>query len=61
VLDPKGPAIRKIRRGEAFYGETTILNEAYITGYEPITDASGNVIGIYYTGYAKPAAIDANP
>jgi hypothetical protein len=54
ILDPKGPAIEKIRRGEAFYGEATILDKPYVTGYEPIKDTSGNVIGIYYTGYTKP-------
>jgi Cache 3/Cache 2 fusion domain/Protein of unknown function (DUF4239) len=54
VLDPKGPAIAKIRRGEAFYGEATILDKPYVTGYEPIKDPAGNVIGIYYTGYIKP-------
>lgn len=53
ILDPNGPAIAKIRRGEAFYGEATILDEPYVTGYEPIKDQSGNVIGIYYAGYVK--------
>ncbi|HEY2382190.1 MAG TPA: Cache 3/Cache 2 fusion domain-containing protein [Terriglobia bacterium] len=52
-LDPNGPAIARIRNGEAFYGEATILDKPYVTGYEPIRDASGNVIGIYYTGYMK--------
>jgi PAS domain S-box-containing protein len=51
VLDPKGPAIAAIRRGEAYYGAVDILGRAYITGYEPIRDAAGDVIGIYYVGY----------
>jgi cache 3/cache 2 fusion protein len=25
----------------------------YVTGYEPIKDGSGNVMGIYYVGYKK--------
>jgi cache 3/cache 2 fusion protein/uncharacterized protein DUF4239 len=54
VLDPAGPAIQMIRKGEAFYGEATILGAAYITGYEPIKDAAGRVIGVYYVGYRKP-------
>jgi hypothetical protein len=54
LLDPKGPAIERIRRGEAYYGESYVLETAYIAGYEPIRDASGNVIGIYSTGYLKP-------
>ena len=52
VLDPNGPAIVMIRKGEAFYGEAIILGKPYLTGYEPIKDASRNVIGIYYVGYS---------
>ena len=51
ILDPNGPAIAMIRKGEAFYGEAIILGKPYLTGYEPIKDASHNVIGIYYVGY----------
>ena len=53
ILDPNGQAIVNINKGEAFYGEVTILEVPYITGYEPIKDASGKVIGIYYVGYKK--------
>jgi Cache 3/Cache 2 fusion domain len=53
ILDPKGPAIEMIKKGDAFYGEATILGTAYVTGYEPIRDASQKVIGIYYVGYMK--------
>jgi hypothetical protein len=53
ILDPKGRAIVAIAKGESYFGEADILGKAYITGYEPIRDASGNVIGIYYVGYLK--------
>jgi hypothetical protein len=53
ILNPNGPAIEMIRKGEAFYGEATILGSPYVTGYEPIRDTSQNVIGIYYVGYKK--------
>ncbi len=53
ILDPNGPAIAMIKKGEAFYGDATILGEPYVTGYEPIKDGSGNTIGIYYVGYMK--------
>jgi hypothetical protein len=53
ILDPKGKAIVEINAGKAFYGEVDILGKPYITGYEPIKDASGAVIGIWYVGYAK--------
>lgn len=53
VLDPKGKAIAAIAKNESYYGEAAILGKPYITGYEPIHDASNKVIGIYYVGYPK--------
>jgi hypothetical protein len=53
ILDPKGKAIVEIDQGKPFYGEVDILGKPYVTGYEPIMDGSGKVIGIYYVGYAK--------
>jgi hypothetical protein len=53
VLDPKGKAIAAISKGESFYGEVPILGKPYITGYEPIRDASNKIIGVYYVGYLK--------
>jgi hypothetical protein len=53
ILDPAGKAIAEIKQGKPFYGEVTILGTPYITGYEPMKDGSGNVIGIYYVGYKK--------
>jgi Cache 3/Cache 2 fusion domain len=53
ILDPKGKAIAAIAKGESYFGEADILGKPYVTGYEPIRDASGNVIGVYYVGYLK--------
>src|SRR6202048_912243 len=53
ILDPKGKAFAAIVKGESYFGEAEILGKPYVTGYEPIRDASGNVIGIYYIGYLK--------
>ena len=53
ILDPKGKAIAAIANGESYFGEADILGKPYVTGYEPIRDASSNVIGIYYVGYLK--------
>jgi hypothetical protein len=53
ILDPAGKAIAEIKQGKPFYGEVPILGVPYITGYEPMKDAGGNVIGIYYVGYKK--------
>lgn len=54
ILDPTGPAIEKIGKGEPYYGEAMILGKHYYTGYEPVRTPSGEVIGIYYAGYLKP-------
>ena len=53
ILDPNGKAIQSINKNEAFYGDVDILGKPYITGYDPIHDAGGKVIGIYYVGYMK--------
>ncbi|HUO55586.1 MAG TPA: Cache 3/Cache 2 fusion domain-containing protein [Rhodoblastus sp.] len=53
ILDPKGKAIVQINEGKPFYGDVDILGTMYTTGYEPIRDASGKVIGIWYVGYKK--------
>jgi Cache 3/Cache 2 fusion domain len=53
ILDPKGKAIAAIAKGESYFGEADILGKPYVTGYEPIRDATGNIIGVYYVGYLK--------
>ncbi|PTX93814.1 histidine kinase [Spartobacteria bacterium LR76] len=52
VLDPTGPVIEAILKGQSFFGVTEILGKPYITGYEPIRSENGEIIGIYYVGYA---------
>ncbi len=51
-LDPSGEAIKAILKGESFYGVVEILGSPYITGYKPIRDAAGTIIGVSYVGYA---------
>ena len=48
-----GPALESIKGGKPYYGEVPVLGTPYITGYEPIMDSSGAVIGVYYVGYKK--------
>ena len=50
-LDPQGKAIAAISKGNAFYGVVDILGAEYDTGYEPIKNSAGEIIGIYYIGY----------
>jgi methyl-accepting chemotaxis protein len=50
----KGPAYESVfDRKTAFRGEVAILGEPYMTVYDPIFDASRNVIGILYVGIKK--------
>ena len=50
-LDADGAAARALRSGQAFYGQIGILGSPYLTGYEPIRDAAGTVIGAWYVGF----------
>lgn len=51
LLDPKGKVIAYLQDGKSFYGVVDILGEPYISGYEPIKNKSGTVIGAWYVGY----------
>lgn len=51
VLDPTGPAYAAISKGEAFYGIVGILGKKYEAGYEPVKNAAGETIGVYYVGF----------
>jgi Cache 3/Cache 2 fusion domain len=48
-----GPALEAIKGDKAFYGEVPILDVPYMTGYEPIKDGSGAIVGAWYVGYKK--------
>jgi len=48
-----GPALEAIKAGNAYYGKAPVLGTPYISGYEPIKDASGAIIGVYFVGYNK--------
>lgn len=52
LLAPQGAAIKANRLGNAFYGQVDILGNPFLTGYEPILNAAGEVIGIWYVGYS---------
>ena len=47
ILDPNGNVIAEIKQGKPFYGEVAVLGTPYVTGYEPMKDGTGNIIGIY--------------
>ena len=50
----KGPVYDAIfKQKKSFRGEADILGKSYYTAYDPILDASGDVIGILYVGVNK--------
>ena len=52
-LEPGGkanPVVEAILKGQSFQGRTYVVNGWYITAYEPIKDAAGNVVGALYVG-----------
>ena len=62
MVTPKPPRRNGTRNGQAklnertrnaYYGKTSILGTPYVSGYEPIKDASGATIGVYFVGYTK--------
>ncbi|MGZ3788287.1 MAG: Cache 3/Cache 2 fusion domain-containing protein [Bacteriovorax sp.] len=46
-------AYETVVKGDTFCGEVEILKSPYDTCYEPIKDATGKILGIYYFGYKK--------
>ncbi|OIQ80321.1 cyclic di-GMP phosphodiesterase Gmr [mine drainage metagenome] len=51
LLDPSGRAIAALRQGQVFHGVADILGEPYITRYDPLYNARGQIIGAWYVGY----------
>ena len=51
-LGENSKALYAARSGKSFYGVVDILGKPYITGYEPIRDEQGQIIGLYFVGYA---------
>ena len=49
----RNKAYDSIMKGETFCGEVEILGKPYDTCYEPIKDAGGKTIGIFYVGFVK--------
>lgn len=40
-------------RGEPYYGEAEVVGQLYQTAYEPLKNAAGEVVGIWYVGVSK--------
>ena len=55
----KGPAYDAVFAGKSYRGEAEILGVPYITGYDPILDASGKTIGVLFVGIPKSQFYEA--
>lgn len=42
--------IKSVLSGKTFRGRAYVVNQWYLTAYEPLKDASGNIIGMIYSG-----------
>jgi methyl-accepting chemotaxis protein len=52
ILTPGGAVYQKIQNKQSYFGQIDILNSPYLTGYVPMLNARGDVIGIWYVGYS---------
>ncbi|MDQ2081210.1 Cache 3/Cache 2 fusion domain-containing protein [Xanthobacteraceae bacterium Astr-EGSB] len=50
TLAPDHPANAAISRGNSFYGSATLFGHEFITGYQPVKSAAGEVVGIIFVG-----------
>lgn len=50
ALDTSGEAHQAISNGQSFFGSAQILGDDYDVGYIPLTDSSGQTIGILFVG-----------
>lgn len=49
-LQHESPAYSKILAGESYFGRVQLFGKDFMTKYQPIKDAQGQVIGILYVG-----------
>jgi two-component system NtrC family sensor kinase len=49
---------RVVRQGEPWIGRAYVVNDWYITAYEPITDPGDRIIGILYVGILEKPYVD---
>jgi methyl-accepting chemotaxis protein-2 (aspartate sensor receptor) len=51
ALDRKHPAYAGVLEGKPFIGRAVLFGKPYMTRYEPVTDAAGQVVGILFIGF----------
>ncbi|MBN2080934.1 methyl-accepting chemotaxis protein, partial [bacterium] len=56
AVNPDGtsnPVISSVLSGNTYQGTAFVVNENYLTAYEPIMDRNGDVVGILYVGVTE--------
>jgi len=56
AVNPDGtfnPVINTVLRGEVYQGSAYVVNAWYLTAYEPLYDAAGEVIGMLFVGVPR--------
>ncbi len=59
VLDRQHPAYQLMLQGKSYVGRADLFGKPYMTAYEPVRDASGQVVGILFVGTDLSAFQDA--
>lgn len=49
-IPTSSPVYKTVMSGETFYGRAFVVNQWYLTAYEPFHDTFGNIIGVLYVG-----------
>ncbi|MGD9947709.1 MAG: Cache 3/Cache 2 fusion domain-containing protein [Desulfobulbus sp.] len=58
AVNPDGvdnPVITTILHGDTYHGRAYVVNDWYLTAYEPIVDGAGRVVGMLYVGVRQQA------
>jgi len=53
AVNPDGspnPVVTAVKQGKTYHGRAFVVDEWYLTAYEPITDRSGKLLGMLYVG-----------
>jgi PAS domain S-box-containing protein len=54
----KNPIIAAIMEGKTYRGRAFVVNDWYITAYEPLADKAGQFVGMLYVGFKQKNAED---
>ena len=58
AINPDGiinPVVATVLNGQTYHGRAYVVNDWYLTAYEPIVDSAGQVLGMLYVGVRQHA------